>query len=514
MRLACAFRRLAYRGGVADKTGATPEMAGALARFWSGGEGPSHSSISTAFALAGYVEQPEGGNKQERVLTAIRDADPETARKLVEELLDLLRRGSYFEADANDPPIKSLRTAIARAGHSLTEDRYITWDALDMSPKAPVAPRDIGQDPEPATSEQQELLKSILDVFRVNQAWPTVQYVTTVMDQRGIDLSGVLAAIPVGWVIPDPRFRGGAVRPQPSEEMRLTILGAYRCPGAGDVLSLFLRGLEWGIKRRQAYVPSPTKYAEPEWTFSEFLSGLKGETVPTPIEGVLTLEMMKYEPDLPRWSGPLDDPTKWTIHIPADIKRWRPTTTIEQYVRVREAELRQPPTIPARDHQVETTEKDPLAMASATVFVVHGHAAAPKHEVARVLMRLTGREAIILHEQPNRGQTVIEKFEKHARTAAFAVVLLTGDDVGGSRSDPSDGLQPRARQNVVFELGFFVAAIGRERVVALYEPGVELPSDLHGILYTELDTAGAWKAELGRELRAAGITIDPGGLLG
>ena len=69
-------------------------------------------------------------------------------------------------------------------------------------------------------------------------------------------------------------------------------------------------------------------------------------------------------------------------------------------------------------------------------------------------------------------------------------------------------MQGRARQNVVFELGFFIGALGRSRVAVLYEDGVELPSDMNGILYTILDAQGAWRIGLGRELRAAGFAVD------
>jgi predicted nucleotide-binding protein len=86
---------------------------------------------------------------------------------------------------------------------------------------------------------------------------------------------------------------------------------------------------------------------------------------------------------------------------------------------------------------------------------------------------------IVLHEQASRGKTVIEQFEAHA-DVEFAVVLLTGNDVGAAKSEPAK-LQPRARQNVILELGCFTGRIGRDRVCALYENGVELPSDYDGV---------------------------------
>jgi len=138
------------------------------------------------------------------------------------------------------------------------------------------------------------------------------------------------------------------------------------------------------------------------------------------------------------------------------------------------------------------------------VFVVHGRNLSVRDSVARFIQQVGEYDPIILQEQPNSGQTVIEKFEQHAATAAFAVVLLTGDDEGSARGGV--GTRVRARQNVIFELGYFVGALGRSRVAALYEEEVELPSDVNGMLYTSL--AQDWKLQLGREMRAAGLRVD------
>jgi len=142
---------------------------------------------------------------------------------------------------------------------------------------------------------------------------------------------------------------------------------------------------------------------------------------------------------------------------------------------------------------------------SRRIFVVHGHDDGIKETVARFLAKLE-LDAVILHEQPNRGRTVIEKFEDHS-DVAFAVVLFTPDDVGYPAGKVEES-KPRARQNVVLELGFFMAALGRERVCVLYKTGVEVPSDYSGVLYEELDGQGAWRFRLAREIKAAGIEVD------
>jgi len=139
------------------------------------------------------------------------------------------------------------------------------------------------------------------------------------------------------------------------------------------------------------------------------------------------------------------------------------------------------------------------------IFIVHGHDEEAKQSVARFLERL-GIEVVILHEQPNQGRTIIEKFEDYS-DVSYAVVLLTPDDLGG-RANDLDNLLPRARQNVVFELGFFIGKLGRERVCALHKGEVEIPSDFSGVLWIRMDAAGAWQFKLAREIKAAGFSID------
>jgi len=156
------------------------------------------------------------------------------------------------------------------------------------------------------------------------------------------------------------------------------------------------------------------------------------------------------------------------------------------------------------------------ATASATatsrkIFIVHGHDDTMRSEVARVVQQL-GFEPVILHEQPNMGRTLIEKFEDHSETAAFAIVLLSPDDEG--RAKGSSTLTSRARQNVVLELGYFVGKAGRNRVCALMRGGVEIPSDIMGVVFEQYDAAGAWKFALARELKAAGYTVDMNRLIG
>lgn len=137
------------------------------------------------------------------------------------------------------------------------------------------------------------------------------------------------------------------------------------------------------------------------------------------------------------------------------------------------------------------------------VFIVHGRDRGPVEACAR-LLRDQDLKPVILDEQLNGGRTIIEKFEAHA-DVAFAVVVMTPDDAGGLAGTE---LSPRARQNVVLELGFFIGLLGRRNVAALVSPGVEIPSDIDGVLYIPLDTEGLWRLRLAKELRGAGLDVD------
>ena len=175
-------------------------------------------------------------------------------------------------------------------------------------------------------------------------------------------------------------------------------------------------------------------------------------------------------------------------------------------------------------------EDETKQMLSKNVFIVHGRDDKPKLELARMLEKL-GFDAIILSEQPNKGRTIIEKLEQETIDVGFVFAVLTPDDVGSlyesvmkyaegyDFSDSQDRdlypykllyglLKPRARQNVILELGYFVGKIGRNRVCCLYKGDVELPSDIHGVLFKKFDKSveECYKGILD-ELKAAGYEI-------
>ncbi len=147
------------------------------------------------------------------------------------------------------------------------------------------------------------------------------------------------------------------------------------------------------------------------------------------------------------------------------------------------------------------------------VFLVHGRDDGKKATVARFLETRAGLDVIILSERANKGRSILQKFSEESSGATYAIVLMTGDDLAQLRPDlvPSGKIPPvpapRARQNVVFEMGFFIGKLGADRVCVLVPEGVERPSDFDGIVYVQLDEADGWQRQLVGELHAADVPV-------
>ena len=139
------------------------------------------------------------------------------------------------------------------------------------------------------------------------------------------------------------------------------------------------------------------------------------------------------------------------------------------------------------------------------IFISYGQDKAAKTTVAKFIESL-GLKPVILDQQPSKGQTIIDKFEEQADKAGFAIVLLTPDDVGSSKATGKRKL--RARQDVIFELGYLLGGLGGERVCALYKEGIELPSDIREVAYVPMDSADAWKLKLSQGMRKVGLPVD------
>ena len=158
-------------------------------------------------------------------------------------------------------------------------------------------------------------------------------------------------------------------------------------------------------------------------------------------------------------------------------------------------ELEEPNTAPNSQNAL------PRDSAFTKVFIVHGHDGELKQSVARIIEK-QGIEAIILSEQANQGRTIIEKFEDFCDVDA-AICLYTCDDIARAKTANTDAM--RARQNVVLETGYFMGKLGRNRVIILADSGIEMPSDLSGVVYSNTTN---WQIDLLKELKAIGYEVD------
>lgn len=135
-----------------------------------------------------------------------------------------------------------------------------------------------------------------------------------------------------------------------------------------------------------------------------------------------------------------------------------------------------------------------------TVFIIHGHDDELKIELQLLLTRAKIKN-IVLHEQPDKGRTIIEKLIEEGISANYAVAIFSPDD------NMENGVK-RPRQNVILELGYFIGRLGKQRVRILKKGNVELPSDLNGILYEPYDKENNWRLKILKELDAIGLNVD------
>ncbi len=113
---------------------------------------------------------------------------------------------------------------------------------------------------------------------------------------------------------------------------------------------------------------------------------------------------------------------------------------------------------------------------------MHGRDLVSRNLLAELLAKLELPSPIVMAAEPSLGRSLPEKFESLAQRVDAAIALVTPDDVGGLRDIADDALRARARQNVWVEVGWFWGALGRARVLLLGKEGVEVPSDLSGLL--------------------------------
>jgi predicted nucleotide-binding protein len=261
-----------------------------------------------------------------------------------------------------------------------------------------------------------------------------------------------------------------------------------------DEMRLGIKRLEKRIAKLDQFDPQALDQADPSATTRPLETDI--QTALTDTFGHDTVEYQRFSPAI-YFHWPINfynETPHWEKVDAVTRQKQRSLQLLSGAVEMLQERLDDLGELAAFDEQVQ----DPTY--SNRVFVVHGHDNETKEAVARVLTKL-GLDPIILHEQANRGRTIIQKFQDETVDVGFAVVLMSPDD------ELADGMK-HARQNVVLELGFFLGRLGPARVAALKRGDVETPSDFDGVLYTTVDDAGMWRYQLAKELKAAGYNID------
>jgi len=185
---------------------------------------------------------------------------------------------------------------------------------------------------------------------------------------------------------------------------------------------------------------------------------------------------------------------------------------------------------------LKETVKKVVSKPSKKVFIAHGRDFKPVKELKTMLVKF-GLKPVVLREQPSGSRTVIEKLEKYSKNVSYAFIILTPDDGVFSPSSFQEALKEGiveasnlkednfflnlfermvtkstvakvARQNVILEFGYFIGKLGRDHVCCLYKGDVQLPSDMHGIVYVPFkNSVKEAKNDIMKELKAVGLGL-------
>jgi predicted nucleotide-binding protein len=351
------------------------------------------------------------------------------------------------------------------------------------------------------TDDQDHLINEIVKVWLNDNIWPTYGFLADVLLDANLVAIDVLNSFPDLGVRSMTTFSYCDViydhnLPAPSEDSKVAItVGAANRHFLGRQFAQgFVAVLRVAAARRRSARPDPAKPVEVTLSSQDAADELAPVWPPELLRPVGLLLEKEWPRGMPG-VFPQPDGT-WRVQLSRDVTKYLGITTVDEYLET----VRQQVEASAATH-VAWYGTSPIQESTTSelsdIFIVHGHDSEAKHHVARIVQQLTERTPIILDEQASRGMTVIEKFEEHGGNSAFAIVLLTPDDLGGPKSG---GTQPRARQNVIFELGYFIGHLGRGRVVAMTKGGVEIPSDFSGVVYISLDQDD-WPQRLAKEMR-------------
>jgi predicted nucleotide-binding protein len=333
------------------------------------------------------------------------------------------------------------------------------------------------------TEDMHLYIQTIFDHFDKHGDWPLYGFLERSLVNE-FDVTEVAKQLPY-------YFTNASESYYPDRQAILTVPALAICKGTEELLKNFIRTLRFCVDK---YFDPSNDNHKVDFSSKDLIVHLK-----MPILTVRKIQrLIQCEPHITSDGVVNMEGSEWQYNISRDIRRFNDIKSIDEYL-----EIRMKPNNPF--NPVTSLLDSDQFVPTRKVFIVHGHDNEAKQSAARFVEKL-GFEAVIFHEQEDGGDTIIEKLERLSNVG-YVIVLLTPDDIGYAQASP-DKARPRARQNAIFEWGYFIAKLGRKNVIALLKDNVEILSDLQGVLWTKMDEAEGWKLKVAREMRAAGFVID------
>ncbi|QDO82282.1 hypothetical protein FM037_02290 [Shewanella psychropiezotolerans] len=217
-------------------------------------------------------------------------------------------------------------------------------------------------------------------------------------------------------------------------------------------------------------------------------------------------ELVSVNKQIPPWENPVEKKVPNTLtNLVAQslVKRRTPRSSADTPL-VLSPLITQQSFQPRQEKVKSVQSEEPKSLKK--VFIVHGHDELVTLSVKSFIQDL-GLVPIILRSQASAGQTILEKLISYGKVD-YAIILYTHCDEGRKAGDTD--FKPRARQNVVFEHGYFIGTLGRDKVAAIVKQGVEIQNDISGVVYIGWSDGSDWKTQLVIELEAAKLKVDRG----
>jgi hypothetical protein len=249
----------------------------------------------------------------------------------------LLRdRAAHLTTRGIEPPLADFRLASLRITRPGDDLGSAVWKGNRENPRR----RDtkgsrLADEAWPEVTEgQRAALEEILTTFLALGEWPNHAYLDQQLHDRGFDLDAELATLPERLIAPDSRRSAGGVFYQDGEQIGLMARGLAVCRGAERQIALFIACLRWAVERNASLKLVPNKEPVRQWPASEAIEAMEvvsGDALGEQ-EAMLIFEVMRWERDLPTWSGIPADASTWVLYVPREIRGMADVRSMDDYL--------------------------------------------------------------------------------------------------------------------------------------------------------------------------------------